>query len=65
MVTAQDLRAQQPAGRYDPSTYVAASGDAPVSHAPSRCTVDVAGWWDQEDFYGPVTIYREPGAARA
>ena len=95
MVTAQDLRAQQPAGRYDPSTYVhtteatrensdfefdrydtyewylnvgqlsniqtrilkdrtlptrtrfrraselrslvAASGDAPVSHAPSRC----------------------------
>jgi predicted acyl esterase len=19
----------------------------------------VAGWWDQEDFYGPVTIYRE------
>jgi hypothetical protein len=28
-------------------------------------TLNVAGWWDQEDFYGPVTIYREPGAARA
>ena len=22
-------------------------------------TLSVAGWWDQEDFYGPVTIYRE------
>ena len=22
-------------------------------------TLNVAGWWDQEDFYGPVTIYRE------
>ncbi len=22
-------------------------------------TLHVAGWWDQEDFYGPVTIYRE------
>ncbi|MCC7054396.1 MAG: CocE/NonD family hydrolase [Gemmatimonadaceae bacterium] len=21
-------------------------------------TLHVAGWWDQEDFYGPVTIYR-------
>ena len=21
--------------------------------------LNVAGWWDQEDFYGPVTIYRE------
>ena len=21
-------------------------------------TLNVAGWWDQEDFYGPVTIYR-------
>ena len=21
-------------------------------------TLSVAGWWDQEDFYGPVTIYR-------
>ena len=20
-------------------------------------TLNVAGWWDQEDFYGPVTIY--------
>lgn len=22
-------------------------------------TLNVAGWWDQEDFYGPVTIYRD------
>lgn len=22
-------------------------------------SLHVAGWWDQEDFYGPVTIYRE------
>ena len=22
-------------------------------------TLNVAGWWDQEDFYGPVTIYEE------
>ena len=22
-------------------------------------TLNVAGWWDQEDFYGPVTIYGE------
>jgi uncharacterized protein len=22
-------------------------------------TLNVAGWWDQEDFYGPVTIYDE------
>lgn len=22
-------------------------------------TLNVGGWWDQEDFYGPVTIYRE------
>jgi putative CocE/NonD family hydrolase len=21
--------------------------------------LNVAGWWDQEDFYGPITIYRE------
>ena len=27
----------------------------------TRCTVptlNVAGWWDQEDFYGPLSIYR-------
>ena len=30
MVTAQDLRAQQPAGRYDPSTYVHTSADIPM-----------------------------------
>ncbi|MCA0374769.1 MAG: CocE/NonD family hydrolase [Gemmatimonadetes bacterium] len=22
-------------------------------------SLHVAGWWDQEDFYGPITIYRE------
>ncbi|MGQ0642284.1 MAG: CocE/NonD family hydrolase [Gemmatimonadaceae bacterium] len=22
-------------------------------------TLHVAGWWDQEDFYGPITIYRD------
>ncbi|MBK6307544.1 MAG: CocE/NonD family hydrolase [Gemmatimonadetes bacterium] len=22
-------------------------------------TLNVGGWWDQEDFYGPITIYRE------
>jgi putative CocE/NonD family hydrolase len=22
-------------------------------------TLNVAGWWDQEDFYGPIKIYRE------
>ncbi|MEO8201815.1 MAG: CocE/NonD family hydrolase [Gemmatimonadota bacterium] len=22
-------------------------------------TLNVAGWWDQEDFYGPIRIYRE------
>src|SRR6185369_10650059 len=21
-------------------------------------TLNVGGWWDQEDFYGPLTIYR-------
>ena len=20
-------------------------------------TLNVAGWWDQEDFYGPIKIY--------
>jgi putative CocE/NonD family hydrolase len=24
---------------------------------PTLPTLNVAGWWDQEDFYGPVTIY--------
>ncbi len=29
-------------------------------------TLNVAGWWDQEDFYGPITIYEalEPHDAR-
>ena len=24
----------------------------------TRPTLNVAGWWDQEDFYGPITIYK-------
>ncbi len=28
------------------------------TRAVSVPTLSVAGWWDQEDFYGPVTIYR-------
>src|SRR5439155_25328946 len=30
-------------------------------------TLNVAGWWDQEDFYGPMTMYRalEPHDARS
>jgi len=28
-------------------------------HAPSVPILHVAGWYDQEDFYGPVTLYRE------
>ena len=30
-----------------------------LNHPVSVPTLNVAGWWDQEDFYGPVTIYRE------
>ena len=38
---------------------LAAAGDEAVPQARHRCpTLNVAGWWDQEDFYGPVTIYR-------
>ena len=27
-------------------------------------TLNVAGWWDQEDFYGPVRIYEDAREAR-
>ncbi len=29
-----------------------------LNHPVTVPTLHVAGWWDQEDFYGPVTIYR-------
>jgi len=31
---------------------------APYIDRVSVPTLSIAGWWDQEDFYGPVTIYR-------
>jgi putative CocE/NonD family hydrolase len=31
---------------------------APSIKSVTVPTLSVAGWWDQEDFYGPVTIYR-------
>lgn len=34
----------------------AAAGYLKQAHVP---TLNVAGWWDQEDFYGPVKIYEE------
>jgi uncharacterized protein len=30
-----------------------------MNHIVTVPTLNVAGWWDQEDFYGAVTIYRE------
>ena len=30
---------------------------APYLGAPKAPNLNVAGWWDQEDFYGPVKIY--------
>ena len=30
-----------------------------LRNAPPVPTLSVAGWWDQEDFYGPVAIYLE------
>ncbi|MGQ0648705.1 MAG: CocE/NonD family hydrolase [Gemmatimonadaceae bacterium] len=35
-------------------------GMAPLlKRAVTVPNLNVAGWWDQEDFYGPITIYRE------
>ena len=31
---------------------------APYINRVTVPTLNIAGWWDQEDFYGPVTIYR-------
>ncbi len=31
----------------------------PVLGAPRVPTLNVAGWWDAEDFYGPLAIYRK------
>src|SRR6186713_182961 len=33
-------------------------GFAPWLNRVTVPTLNVAGWWDQEDFYGPITIYR-------
>ena len=33
-------------------------GAAPYIDRVTVPTLSVAGWWDQEDFYGPITIYR-------
>jgi putative CocE/NonD family hydrolase len=30
-----------------------------LKNSPPVPTLNVAGWWDQEDFYGPVAIYLE------
>lgn len=30
-----------------------------IKSAPTVPTLNVAGWWDQEDFYGPIAIYLE------
>ena len=30
---------------------------APYLHSPKVPNLNVAGWWDQEDFYGPLKIY--------
>jgi uncharacterized protein len=32
---------------------------APYLERVTVPTLNVAGWWDQEDFYGPLTVYRE------
>ncbi len=31
--------------------------DSSISSAPKAPNLNVAGWWDQEDFYGPVRVY--------
>ena len=36
---------------------LAAAGVAPYLDSVTVPTLNVAGWWDQEDFYGPVKIY--------
>jgi putative CocE/NonD family hydrolase len=33
-------------------------GFAPWLNRVTVPTLNVAGWWDQEDFYGPITIYQ-------
>jgi putative CocE/NonD family hydrolase len=32
---------------------------APYLNKVTVPTLNVAGWWDQEDFYGPLTIYKQ------
>src|SRR2546421_2782506 len=40
-----------------PYTTLFRSAFAPYIGAPKVPNLNVAGWWDQEDFYGPVKIY--------
>ncbi len=48
------LRARIP--NYD--AVLAAADDEAATSRASRCRRSTsAGWWDQEDFYGPITIY--------
>ena len=49
-----------------PTTTSSGSGrpSTPYMDRVNVPTLTVAGWWDQEDFYGPVTIYEALGASR-
>ena len=44
-----------------PTTTSSGSGrrSSPTSATVKVPTLNVAGWWDQEDFYGPIRIYEE------
>ncbi|MCC6319289.1 MAG: CocE/NonD family hydrolase [Gemmatimonadaceae bacterium] len=46
--------------RPDYDAFWQGQGMAPLLRKPVTIpNLNVAGWWDQEDFYGPITIYRE------
>ncbi|MBC7896002.1 MAG: CocE/NonD family hydrolase [Cytophagaceae bacterium] len=46
--------------RPDYDAFWQGQGMAPLLKKPVTVpNLNVAGWWDQEDFYGPITIYRE------
>ena len=48
------------AERPDYDAFWQRQGMAPLLTKPVAVpALNVAGWWDQEDFYGPITIYRE------
>src|SRR2546421_4708244 len=40
-----------------PYTTLFRSAFAPYIGTPKVPNLNVAGWWDQEDFYGPVKVY--------